>query len=771
VALDLGELTAYLKLDDTGFDSTVDKMPEKMKGKAAAFGIAGAVIGGALMAAIIGGVNDSMDFEQTNANIAAQMGLSETESARVGKIAGQAYVDNYGESVEQVQGVVGGLVSQIEGMGTASDSTVEGMTAKVLAYSSAFDVDASEAINGVSQLMNSGLADSSEQAIDLMTSAMQKVPEALRGDLTDAITEYGPHLASMGYTGEEAFSMLVAAAEGGSYGIDKTGDAMAELSKRAIDMSAGSVEAYDTIGLGAEDMAAKMALGGADAREATDQIVAGLQGIEDPTEKANTAIALFGTPLEDLGVAKIPAFLDSLSGLEGGMDDSAGATKGMMETMGGTSAKSMQQFQRQIDMIFKAIGENLLPILTTMFTYLSENPAVLQIMIGVLGFLALAFMGVSIATWAMNTALLANPITWIVIGIVALIAAIVLLIANWDAVVVWLKDVWDATVSWLKDMLSGLAEWWAGIWNSISEFFKNLWNGIVDWFTTTLNSLGEFFTDLWDGISETFSNTLNSISTFFKNLWQGVVDWFKTLFNGYVSFIMGVVNTLQTWWNNIWGAISDTFKAVWDTLISWARDLFNGFETFWRGLWDGISTFFTDIWENVSTSVSDTWEGMLDFFEGIPDTIMGFFSDVGSWLYDTGRDLVQGMIDGVSSIAGKIGTFFLDLVPGWIRGPFESALGINSPSKVFAEYGSNTVAGYLEGIDGMKSTLNKSMSDLVNPAEFNAAVNFSGSSGALPTTADNSQRSFAYHAAENRSLSAEEDLFAALSSPRAGGGR
>lgn len=38
------------------------------------------------------------------------------------------------------------------------------------------------------------------------------------------------------------------------------------------------------------------------------------------------------------------------------------------------------------------------------------------------------------ATWAFTVALLANPITWIVLGIVALVAIIVLLIKNWDAV-------------------------------------------------------------------------------------------------------------------------------------------------------------------------------------------------------------------------------------------------------------------------------------------------------------------------------------------------
>jgi len=45
-----------------------------------------------------------------------------------------------------------------------------------------------------------------------------------------------------------------------------------------------------------------------------------------------------------------------------------------------------------------------------------------------------ALKAVITATWGFNAALLANPITWIVVGIGAAIAAIVLLIKHWDAV-------------------------------------------------------------------------------------------------------------------------------------------------------------------------------------------------------------------------------------------------------------------------------------------------------------------------------------------------
>lgn len=46
----------------------------------------------------------------------------------------------------------------------------------------------------------------------------------------------------------------------------------------------------------------------------------------------------------------------------------------------------------------------------------------------------------SAATWLFSAALWANPITWIVIGIMALVAAIVLLIVKWKDIVKWIKE-------------------------------------------------------------------------------------------------------------------------------------------------------------------------------------------------------------------------------------------------------------------------------------------------------------------------------------------
>lgn len=79
-------------------------------------------------------------------------------------------------------------------------------------------------------------------------------------------------------------------------------------------------------------------------------------------------------------------------------------------------------------------------------------------------------------------------------------------------------------------------------------------------------------------------------------------------------------------------------------------------------------------------------------------SLIGALGDVGRVLWDSGKSLIQGLIDGAGSLLSKLATFFLDKVPGPLKGAFKKALGINSPSKVFASYGQNIVQGLTNGI-------------------------------------------------------------------------
>lgn len=153
-----------------------------------------------------------------------------------------------------------------------------------------------------------------------------------------------------------------------------------------------------------------------------------------------------------------------------------------------------------------------------------------------------ALPGVIASVWSFTAALLANPITWIVIGIIALIVALVLLWQNWDKVTSFLQNTWDSVcngvgnaITWLRDKLDGIPTSvqfiiaafapFIGIpmliithWDTIKEFFANLpenikqaFASLVEWFTGFFSNLGTTFYDSGRKIISTFVAGIKSM--------------------------------------------------------------------------------------------------------------------------------------------------------------------------------------------------------------------------------------------------------------------
>jgi hypothetical protein len=100
------------------------------------------------------------------------------------------------------------------------------------------------------------------------------------------------------------------------------------------------------------------------------------------------------------------------------------------------------------------------------------------------------------AQWLMNTALLASPITWIVVGIVALIAVIVLIATKTD----WFSKAWRASWGWIKkaaqntwDFIKKIPGWTKDAFGRIASFitapYRAAFNGISRAWNATVGGL------------------------------------------------------------------------------------------------------------------------------------------------------------------------------------------------------------------------------------------------------------------------------------------
>ena len=119
-------------------------------------------------------------------------------------------------------------------------------------------------------------------------------------------------------------------------------------------------------------------------------------------------------------------------------------------------------------------------------------------------------MAATTAAWAFAAALLANPLTWIILAIVALGAAIVGLIVYWEEIVAWVTESDSVFAKLIRVALLPIIMLFKAIGFAI-DIVVSMFSSLVEWVQTsdsafagfirgTLSSIGQYFTDIGTGI-------------------------------------------------------------------------------------------------------------------------------------------------------------------------------------------------------------------------------------------------------------------------------
>jgi hypothetical protein len=556
----LADLLIKIGIDAKGVDKGSSDVEGKLSKTWKKIGAGAAAGGAAIGVALLAGIASGLESEVATDKLAAQLGATGPEAEKLGMQAGNLYKKGLGDSMETVSSALGAVKTSFADLG---EDAIEPVTEKILNMAKAFEIETTRAAQVAGQAVTSGLAKDATTALDLLTSAMQKVPAAVREDLLDAVDEYGPFMTSLGITGERAFGMLVKSAEKGMYGIDKTGDALKEFGIRATDMSKASKAGYDLLGMSQEKMTAELLKGGDAGAEAFDTIIDGLLSMKDPVAQSQAALALFGTPLEDLGVTEIPKFLSGLRKVPDGMDDAAGAADRLGATLNDNAATKLEAFKRQAQAALVEQLAKAIPYIEATFGWLQKNSAwVTPLAVG-LGVLAAAIGLVVLATKAWGIALAVTPIGWIIIGITAFVALIVYLATKTR----FFQTIWEHVWSVLK----AIGSWFAG---PFADFFKRGWSNLVSQFTAAKNNI---------------TGKINLLKTAFLIYWttySKIIGWIVKRGGEMVSFFIKMPGRVK-------GALSGMFNGLWTGFRSVVNKLIGGWNrldfTIGGGSFAGIS--------------------------------------------------------------------------------------------------------------------------------------------------------------------------------------
>lgn len=169
------------------------------------------------------------------------------------------------------------------------------------------------------------------------------------------------------------------------------------------------------------------------------------------------------------------------------------------------------------------------------------------------------------AQWLFNTALLGCPIIWIVVGIAAIIAAVILLVKHWSKVTAFFGRVWEG----IKAVFNRFNTWFKGWgkwiliplmpfiaiplliinnWSKIKAFFQTLGKAIAaGW-----GAITGFFANLWTNVKNIFWKFVlwlgklglrfyEAGKNIIKSIWEGI----KSMANKPVELIMNMVKKIR----------------------------------------------------------------------------------------------------------------------------------------------------------------------------------------------------------------------------------
>jgi TP901 family phage tail tape measure protein len=362
----------------------------------------------------------------------------------------------------------------------------------------------------------------------------------------------------------------------------------------------------------------------------------------DAVEKQQLAEA-FGTDeavdLIDLMYGKVGDLQTNIVGMYDALGSGTGVAQAMASAINETEPERFERLQQRIHNVTESIGGSLLPtvndfmgvgeqVLTKVGTWIDQNQelvrVIMLIVLAVGGFLVVGgsliavISGVGLvvtkaistfkmlkagfllakgaltplitSVWSFTSALLANPVTWIVIGIVALIAALVLLYNK--------------------------CEWFRNAVNAIIDFFKEKLGAALEVAKNIFGAIGNVIGSVMDAAKATVSEKLDNMRTAYEAHGGGIRGAAAAAVEG----VKGLYTAGYTFLDNLTGGKLTEIR--------------NKFTTAMSGIVQGVSQKFT--------------EARAAFSNGL-NTIKNAVSGAVTWFFTSGQRIVSTFANGIKS--------------------------------------------------------------------------------------------------------------------------
>ncbi|WP_179223530.1 phage tail tape measure protein [Paenibacillus tyrfis] len=644
---------------------------------------AGAVAAITAAIAALGGAAASMaaEVDRATGKLQAQTGLTRQQAEELMKVSEAIYTSGRGDSIT---GITEDLATVRQSMKDLSDQAAGDFLAGGYVIRDAFNAEISETSKVVRTLQANFAELSATDALDLITTGFQLGGD-YAGDFMDTINEYSVHFAGLGMSAEQMFATLIAGSREGSFNLDKVGDSVKESFIRMQDMSKGSQEAFQALGMDGQKMAADIAAGGDRANQAFQATLLALGNLDDSLKRNQTGVALFGTQWEDMEDRVILAMMEGQKGL----GDFRGATQRAGDALYNNLGTKFSRLWRSITVELARAGGPIAGILNGLLdqviSHMPQISAAVQFVAqiiakvltalisagqsvtnflrpvapfiggiaiafgafaGVIGIAKGAVLAFNIAMQVMRVLMLTNPIGWVILVIGLLIGAFIKMNGGMDGAKAKLLEYWAITKQTWQNI-------WAVIGPTVMQILQKTlaaFSAIVNWVIAN-----------WPMIRDTVINTVRAIYVTVAPVVMNIVG---SIVNGF----MAVWNWVMTYWPMIQQVISFVWAGLGPYISTYVnfivQTIVTAFNLIWsvaNSVWNMIAGIVQVAWSIISGVIgiglsiltgdwAQAWQGMLDMLTGIRDGISRFFEGLGTLLFDSGKAIITTLVEGIKAV-------------------------------------------------------------------------------------------------------------------------
>ena len=402
--------------------------------------------------------------------------------------------------------------------------------------------------------------------------------------------------------------------------------------------------------------------------EIFEKVIAGLQGMEEGTERTALASELLGGAAKELGPL-----------LNTSAEDTAEMRKRVKE-LGGVMSNdavkaaakyqdSLQDMTTALDGAKRGIMTEFMPSVTTVMDGLTEL------------FSGNSDKGIGLITQGIGE--FVDNLSEQMPKVLEFGTQIIVTLS--EAIIDNLPMLISAATDTIITLATGLLEQLPKIIEVGLEILVALAQGIADNLPTLVPTIVEVVLKIVDILTE--PSTL-------ATLVEASIAIIIALANGLLDALPKLLEKAPEIVKNLVTAIIQNAPKLFEAAKELIKKLATGIEMVWSMIKEKGPELIGKLWDGIKS----TWRTVVTWGKEILNHVKQGFKNAWNDVVNIGKDIVRGMWEGIKNM----GSWLWNKVSGWVDdlvGGIKSFLGIASPSKVFAQIGEFTAMGFGEGFD------------------------------------------------------------------------